>query len=357
MKRLKKCTVLGAGAGGQAIAADLTLAGVDVSLYEMPQFQQNIDPIIQRGGIEIIGKARRGFARLETVTTDIQQAIKGAKYLFIATQANAHEILARDCAPYLEEQQTIALLPGSGGSLQVAKTLKDLRVNKKVYIGETVTLPYVCTMASPGKVNVLATIGPRNYFSAFPSRDTPVIIEELKQFFPTLYPATNVLEAGLLNPNIVKHPMILFSLAHVELSKAAFCLNREGMTPSIWKIFNQVDSEKMEVLRKLGLKPLSYRELFSEISYISYEEFISLLPAFLVTTKHRFFAEDVPIGFVLLSSLGDMIGVETPAIDSIIRLVSIVNGTDYHNEGRTIERLGLSGMTVKSLNRYLATGE
>ena len=45
----EKITIIGAGAGGSAIAADLTLAGWDVSLFEFPQFKENIEAIIQLG--------------------------------------------------------------------------------------------------------------------------------------------------------------------------------------------------------------------------------------------------------------------------------------------------------------------
>lgn len=356
MRDFGSCAVLGAGAGGQAIAADLSLAGVDVNLYEMPLFLENLQPIIDRGGIDIKGKGRQGFAKVRMATTEIEQAISGVDFLFVATQAIAHETIAQSCAPYLEDGQTIILFSGSGGSLQIARTLQELKVNKRVYIGETVTLPYVCTLRGPAEVEVLATVGPKNYFSAFPARDTDRIIDNLKGVYPALCRATNVLEAGLLNPNIVKHPMILFSLSRMESSKEPFCLNRQGMTPSVWKIFQQVDGEKMSILRKLGLNALSYWELFSSILLISHDDFAALLPEFNITTRHRFFTEDIPIGMVLLSSLGDKIGVETPTIDSIIHLVSVINNVDYYEQGRTIEKLGISGMDIESLNRFLGEG-
>jgi len=354
---LEKCAVLGAGAGGYAMAADLSLAGMEVNLYEMPQFRQNLQPIIDQGGIEIKGKARQGFAKVHKVTTDIEEAIRDTKYLFVTTQAIGHETIAQHCAPYLEDGQTMVLFPGSAGSLQIARTLKGARANKNIYIGETVTLPYGCALTGPAEVSVLFTVGPKNYFSAFPAKDTEKIIDDLKGVYPALYPAQNVLEVGLLNPNIVKHPMILFSLSQVEFSKEAFCLNRQGMTPSVWKVFNQVDVEKINILKKLGLNALSFMELFSDISFISYDEFVALLPEFPITTKHRFFTEDVSIGMALLSSLGDMIGVDTPTIDSIVHLVSIINETDYYRQGRTVEKLGISGMDVESLNRFLAEGQ
>ena len=47
--------ILGAGNGGMAAAADMTLAGHEVNLFEFPQFKENIEPIKQTGGIKLVG--------------------------------------------------------------------------------------------------------------------------------------------------------------------------------------------------------------------------------------------------------------------------------------------------------------
>jgi len=62
------------------------------------------------------------------------------------------------------------------------------------------------------------------------------------------------------------------------------------------------------------------------------------------------------MSLVPLASLGEMLGVATPTIRSIIQVASIIHGTDFYNEGRTVEKLGLAGMSVRNL-RLLAMGE
>ncbi|MEM3754432.1 MAG: hypothetical protein QXE19_01925 [Candidatus Bathyarchaeia archaeon] len=54
------------------------------------------EPIIKNGGIEITGVARTGFARLKKVTTNIKDAIKGAKVIFITVPAFAHEVFFKN---------------------------------------------------------------------------------------------------------------------------------------------------------------------------------------------------------------------------------------------------------------------
>ena len=52
-------TILGAGAGGYTYAADLTLLGHTVTLFEFPQLKDNIKPVIEAGGIEILSDHKR----------------------------------------------------------------------------------------------------------------------------------------------------------------------------------------------------------------------------------------------------------------------------------------------------------
>jgi hypothetical protein len=48
--------------------------------------------------------------------------------------------------------------------------------------------------------------------------------------------------------------------------------------------------------------------------------------------------------------------VETPTIDAVIQLSSVMNQKNYMQEGRTITRLGIGGMSIKKLNQFLYEG-
>ena len=65
--------------------------------------------------------------------------------------------------------------------------------------------------------------------------------------------------------------------------------------------------------------------------------------------------EDVPMSLVPLSSLGQSLGVPTPTIDMIIQLAQLLHGKDYRREGRTVERLGIAGLSIKQI-RQLVVG-
>ncbi|MBP7152713.1 MAG: NAD/NADP octopine/nopaline dehydrogenase family protein, partial [Paludibacteraceae bacterium] len=74
------------------------------------------------------------------------------------------------------------------------------------------------------------------------------------------------------------------------------------------------------------------------------------------TLKMRYIEEDVPFSLVPIASIGKMLGVRTPVIDSLILIASVLNNSDYMHEGRTVKRLGIEGMSLREL-RLLAIGE
>jgi opine dehydrogenase len=74
------------------------------------------------------------------------------------------------------------------------------------------------------------------------------------------------------------------------------------------------------------------------------------------TLHMRYLLEDVPASLVPMASLGAMLGVATPAMDAVIDLADALLGLDFRAEGRTVERLGIQGLSVREL-RLLAIGE
>ena len=48
---VKKVAILGAGNGGMTAAADLKEQGFEISLYELPQFEKNLQVMQEKGGL------------------------------------------------------------------------------------------------------------------------------------------------------------------------------------------------------------------------------------------------------------------------------------------------------------------
>jgi opine dehydrogenase len=109
----KKVAVLGGGNGAHAMAADLASRGFRVNMFEMPEFKDDVSRLFETGTIEISGEIRGRF-RLEKVTSDIDEAIAGVRYILIVTPAFAHKAYAELLKDRTDkEHQIILLYPSS----------------------------------------------------------------------------------------------------------------------------------------------------------------------------------------------------------------------------------------------------
>lgn len=354
---LDEIAVIGAGHGGHAMAAHLSLGGFSVRFAEMPEFADNLRPAQERGGIELTGALGEGFARPALFTTDLAAAIRGASHVFVVTQAMGHERVAELCALHLEAGQSIILFPGSGGTLQFARSLRSRGVAHKVYLAETVTLPYTCRLRGPAQVTINNGPAVHEPIAAFPAWDNQAVIETVRAAYPTLTAATHVLEVALYNPNILLHPIgVIFNLGRIEYARGEFWMYKEGFTPSVLQIMHALDAEKMALLRALGMDPLSYEASYEYRYQSKWADFAASSSKGPSSARTRYITEDIPIGMVLWASLGRLLGIPTPTAQSLIHLSSVIHGTDYWQGGRTVEKLGLAGMTAEDLVHFLVQG-
>ena len=370
--------VLGGGNGGHATAANLSLAGFKVNFFELPLFADSFEKVLRTKEIQIQGISIDGVAKLNLATTDIQQAIKDAEVVFVITPAFGHKAMAEVCAPFVQDGQIIVLMPGSGGSLEFVNIFKQRKVKREVTFAESCTLPYGARLKGPGHVSVLinAIILPTGIF---PSKKTGEVIPKLKPFYPMITPAKDVLEAAINNPNPIVHPVAtLLSATRIEHSKGEFYLYTEGMTPAVARAYESLNQERLSICKALGYKLHHWDNLeFKNYNLGETEEECryrilntSMDAAFGKDgiyagikmkgpehLKDRFVTEDVPYGMVLLSTLGDLLGVPTPTNDAVIQLASVINRTDYWKTGRGMKQLGLSQFDKKGLKKFLLEGK
>ncbi|MBM4348631.1 MAG: hypothetical protein FJ106_01895 [Deltaproteobacteria bacterium] len=370
--------VLGGGNGGHAVAANLALNGYKVNFFELPQFAESFERVLRTKEIRIEGVSIDGTAKLHLATTDIQQAIKDVEVIFVITPSFGHKAMAEACAPFVEDGQIIVLMPGSGGSLEFVKIFKKRKVKQEIAFAESCTLPYGARLKSSGHVSVFihAVTLPTG---VFPSKRTNEVIPKLKQFYPSISPAKDVLEAAINNPNPVVHPVAtLLSATRIEHSKGEFYLYAEGMTPSVARTYESLNEERLSICKALGYKLYHWDNLeFRDYNLGETEEECryrilntSMDAAFGKDgiyagikmkgpehMKDRYITEDVPYGMVLVSTLGELLGVPTPTHNAVIQLCSVVNRTDYWKTGRGIKELDLSKWDKKGLKRFLKEGK
>ncbi|MEW5921361.1 MAG: NAD/NADP octopine/nopaline dehydrogenase family protein [Bacillota bacterium] len=361
MMQIDTIAILGAGNGGRAMAADLTLAGFKVNLYELPQFAGSIEHILKSGEIVISGVAREGKAKINLVTTDIAEALYGVELVLLCVPSFGQKMMAEICAPVLRDGMTVVLIPGGFGSFVFYRVLQDLGINKNITLAEVATLPYGARIISPEEV--IVHINAINLpTGVFPSTRTAEVIKTLQNLYPAITAAEDILDVALNNVNPCVHPApSILNTGRIEYADD-FYLYREAMTPSVRRVMVAVDRERQAVREAWGYKPPHFGldpdtyEVFEDYFGRGGVDQAGKKMRGPLSMKDRYITEDIPYGLVLYASAGDVVGVDTPACDALINLASIINKEDYWQTGRTFASLGLENIVPAKLKELLHNG-
>lgn len=359
-KNIRFC-VLGAGHGGLAMAGHLGIMGYPVNLYN--RTDDRLNAVRWHGGIKVGGEIE-GFGKVEIATSNIEEAINNADVLMVVTPSTAHRFIAEQIVSYLKDGQIIILNPGrTGGALEFKKVLEDKKIKSNVIIGETQTFIYASRAVSRAEAYIFSIKNSVSY-ATLPAYWIPDCLAIIQQPFPQFIAGSNVLNTSLDNIGAVFHPALtILNAGWIEETHGDFDYYLEGVTPSIAKILEEIDKERIAVAQSLGIRVVSAREWL----YLTYDSVgTSLYDAIHDTPgyrgikapeniHHRYIFEDVPMSLVSISSIGDMFNIPTPTIKTIINLASIMHGKDYWKEGRTVEKLGIVGLSVKEI-RQLVVG-
>jgi opine dehydrogenase len=361
-----RVTVLGAGNGGCAIAADLVRRGISCTLFDLPRFKAALAPIRAAGVLRLSGVLGDVTVLAPRVTTDVREAVEAADVLLVAVPAFAQVTFAETCAPFLRAGQVVVLTPGStGGALAVAEALRRAGRLDGVTVAETLSLPFACRKVDPVHVHV----GGAKHdlpIAAFPASRNAQVAEALAGVFPLgLAVAANVLETSLNNLNAMAHPVpALLNTGWIETTGGDFRFYNDGVSPSVARAMDATDRDRLAVVAALGLPVVPATEwdrrlygLVGDSTYVlnrdSWVHQDIRAPAEL---RSRYLTEDVPFGLAPIASIARELGIATPSIDLIIDLASLLLAEDLRAAGRTAAALGLAGRTAAEMVEYVEVG-
>jgi len=358
--------ILGAGNGGQTMSGLLAMKGFSVRLWN--RTPQRIQPLRRSRSITIVAEREGlpfGKGVLELVTDDLKAAITGAQFIMIVTPANAHRHLAEQLAPLLEPEQIVVLHPGrTGGALEFAHTVREHDCPHEPIVAEAQTLLYACRCENIGQVRLFGV--KRNVpIAALPAHLTPFVLSHLAEAFPEFVPGDNVMKTSLDNIGAVFHPAVtILNAARIESTSGDFQFYIDGITPSVAAALEAIDDERVAVARALGFNSMSAREWL----YVAYGAAGSTLYDAIranegyygikapTTLETRYLTEDVPYSLVPIASLGAAMGVPCPVIESIISLVHAVKPRGTFDCGRTVDSMGLSGLSLQEIRQTMLDG-
>jgi opine dehydrogenase len=339
-------TILGAGNVGCAMAAHATLEGYPVTLWAHPDHAQNLHVIQTNRGLTLDQETEAQFVSLNRVTTDLAEAIRGAHYIFIATPSHAQESLFKTMLPHVLPNQRIVTLSGNFSTQLFLKIKKQFPHNPDIALFETSISPYVARFAPQQGQSTL--LGFKKWLHIVHAQ--PVSLTEkndLSELLPCeLHWSSDLYEAGLQNINGVVHPAAtLLNVARIEDTQGDFYFFKQGITLTVAKLITAVDQERIDIANSLGIPALSllkvmerfYGQHFSDVyqwakgSIVHNKEKIT--PSHI---QHRYLNEDIPYLLVPWYSLAQHQGIATPALKSLIDLASVLHGTCYLTNGRTL---------------------
>lgn len=363
-----KVAVLGSGHGGCAMAADLTLAGHQVRLAALPDHASNIHMARAIGGVYLEGKtssgAAPGMARIHTITTDIAQAVDGAEIVLVVVPAFAQKGYMGELVTHAQKGQIVVFHPGKFAALEFRRVMQEAGRAGEVVIGETTSLLYAAKINGPGHVRIKA-VKSELYFAALPSVETAQALLVLYELFPQFTPARNVLQTSLDDIGMVLHPVTtLMNASRIEQMgpyRNAFY----DITPSVSRVMERVDQERVRVARALDCEAPSLLETYEMIYGIrgpTPYETIRGVDAYKLqmspdSLTHRYVSEELPYSLVPTASIARVAGIETPSIDSIVQLGAMANGIDYWATGRNLESMGIRVRDIPELLKYVTTGQ
>ena len=362
-----KICIIGAGHGGTAMAAHMSLMGYEVNLWN--RTAEHLEPIRQRGGIELLapdGYAMpKGMASLGLVTSDMAEALDGASMVMVVIPATGHKEIARACADHLIDGQAVVLHPGrTGGALEFRTVLDECGCEADIVLAETQTFIYASRVVGPAQSRIL---GVKNSIpvAALPAYRTPEVLSNLRAAYPQFVAGDTVLKTGLENVAILFHPTVMLAnAARIEDEPRGFEYYLEGITPSVANLLDALDEERIAVAEALGLRAMRVRTWL----YVAYDcagrdlyEAVRSNPAYKgimapSSLHHRYLLEDVPTSLVPMISLGEQFGVETPVMRSIVEIACHLLGEDFWAIGRTTKNMGVEGLNVKQIRRLVTEG-
>jgi opine dehydrogenase len=361
----KKFAVIGAGHGGKAMAAHLALMGFEVSLYN--RTASHIEVIKKRGGIELDGDENvpHGFGKLERVTSDMREAIEDMDVLMVVLPSSAHADIAKAAAPHLVDGQIVILHPGrTCGALEFSKVVRDSGCKADVTIAEAETFIYAARSDGPAAARIFR-MKEALPLAALPATRTQMVLDAINEAYPQFFDGVDVLHTSMNNMGAIFHPALtLLNTGWIEATHGDYQFYIDGVTPSVARMLEVLDRERVTVASALGLRArtaLEWLKLAYDTDGEDLHEAIHNQPGYYgikapPTLNHRYIFEDIPMSLVPIASLGMRYGVSVRGMESIIRIGSIIHRTDYWRRGRTVEKLGLEQWSVSELTRFVQEG-
>lgn len=360
-------TIIGAGPCGCAFAADLASRGVSVLLYGHPDHRGALPMIEKNNGWLNADGEISGKYQIKT-TSDLYLAIRHSPFIVTTVPSYGQDTILQVLSQFDLSKHTLIINVGNFFYLAARQ-----KVNAHAIL-ETDISPYAVritgdTVFVKGVKNSLAIWAepPTTQIDRLDPEAELGLRQQVESIFSqNLVWCQNLLQVGLNNINPVVHcPAALMNAGWIEATKGDFYFYAQGMSPSVSRVTEKVDAERLAIAHAYGLDLLSVTTYMNENykhdqDYKNYHEFASgsvihnKTKSSPSSLKHRYLLEDILYGMVPWYELGLKCDLASPTIRALIEMASVVSGFDYFEHGRTLKAAGLGEATQQQV--FMALG-
>ncbi|KAJ9489834.1 hypothetical protein VN97_g3420 [Penicillium thymicola] len=352
-------TIIGAGPCGCAFAADLASRGKSVMLYAHPDHRGGTDMIEKNNGWLNAAGEISGKFQIKT-TSDLYIAIRHSPFIVTTVPSYGQDTILTLLSQFDLRNHTLIINVGNFFYLSARS-----KINAHAIL-ETDISPYATRIQG----DTVFVKGCKKSLSIWAEPPNTTQVERLDPqaelglrhkvemiFSQKLVWCQNLLEVGLNNVNPVVHcPAALMNAGWIEATKGDFYFYAQGMSPSVSRVTEKVDKERLAISDAYGLKitPITAymnQNYNNDREYSDYHDFASGSVVHNKTKSspsslnHRYLLEDVLYGLVPWYELGLKCGLTSPTIRALIEMAAVVSGFDYFEHGRTLKSAGLGDAT------------
>jgi opine dehydrogenase len=355
--------VLGGGHGCYAAAAELSEKGHHVRLWRRDAAA--LAPLIAAGSIAVKDFRGERDVPIALATPSLAAAVEDAELVLMPLPATTHESLAQALAPLLRDGQVVFLPPGTFGGYLLHAAMRAAGNHADVSFAETGTLPYLARKHGPRRV-VISGFGKRLPTGVFPRRNAAHALGVIARAYPAIEDCGDLLSGALMNAGPIIHPPLIVMNAGPLEHFERWDIHKEGTQPAIRRVTDALDAERIAVREALGYGaphfPLAnhYAREGEEWMYGrgAHDKLTDSgdWREHIVLTEHRYMLEDTRLGLSFISSVGRWAGVPTPLADAFLAIGGAITGRDFHRDGRTLESLGLAGLSREAMRALMQEG-
>ena len=351
--------VLGGGNGSLAAAADLTEQGHRVRLWRRSAASVTAMPN------PLILKDHAGSrpVTIPLITDDLADAVAGAELILCPTPATAQADIARRLAPVLADGQVVFLPPGTFGSYIFARAMRDAGNQAAAAFAEAGTLPWLARKHGADTI-AITTRASRLPTGVLPLAAKDRALAVIRAAFPAVEDAGDALSGALMNAGPIIHPPLIIMNAGPIEHFEHWDIHNEGTQPAIRRVTDALDAERIATRERLGYRPPHFpliehyttdRWMYGNLAHDKLTT-SGDWREHLVLTEHRYMREDIALGLAFLVSTAEWAGVACPVARGLLALGGAICGEDFRATGRTLEGLGLAGLSREEMTALLGSG-